>query len=174
VLPGWHGRAWTNTSWRAVRRRRSDSVLLHGLPLPQPGQSEDLYTIIPDTLNRLIPMVHFSGEQISVAHRLPSANQLQSGSAVSSAQKPPPVVIRFTRKATRVALMANRRQLKGKSIVLTDHLTPVRSALLKKASALVIAHKISSAWSQDGKVLVKNNQNRTVPIVCDADLGQFN
>jgi hypothetical protein len=155
---------------------RSDSVLLHGLPLPQ-GQPEDLYNSIPQVLNNLIPSAHLTADQISIAHRLPSSSPPNSGSSASASafpSRPPPVVIRFVRKATRVALMSNRRQLKGKGIVLSDHLTPARAALLKKASALVTDRKLASAWSQDGKILVKNNNNRTVPITCDDDLQQFN
>jgi hypothetical protein len=69
--------------------------------------------------------------------------------------------------------MSNRRQLKGKTLVITDHLTPARAALLKKASALVAGQKIMSAWSQDGKILVKNSQNRTITITSEEDLRQF-
>jgi len=149
---------------------RADSVLLHGFPLPQSGTTENLLTDIPTTLNRLIPNIHLTPENISVCHRLPSASTPSSGPAT----RPPPVVVRFTRRHTRTLLMQNRKALKGKPIVITDHLTPTRAALLKKASALVAAHKLSSCWSQDGKILVKSMQNRTVVIISDEDLAAFN
>jgi hypothetical protein len=153
---------------------RSDSLLLHGLSLPQgPNGSEDLYNAIPDTLNNLIPGAQITPDQISIAHRLPSPQHPNLGTSSNTANRPPPIVIRFTRKVVRNSLMSNRRHLKGKGIVLTDHLTPSRSILLKKANALVRDHKAGSAWSQDGKILMKTNQDRTVQIFSEDDLRQF-
>jgi cell division protein FtsB len=40
---------------------RSDSILLHGLPLPQ-NQPEDLYRSIPEALNSLIPSVQLTSD----------------------------------------------------------------------------------------------------------------
>src|SRR5580698_2026691 len=36
---------------------RADSILIHGLLLPQPGTTENLYTKIPSVLNNLIPNI---------------------------------------------------------------------------------------------------------------------
>jgi hypothetical protein len=153
---------------------RSDSILIHGFPLPAGGAQENLYTEIPSILNNLIPSVNLTPDMISVTHRLPSQAHPNSASTSNQPSKPPPIVVRFARKATRIALLANRRHLKGKSIVLTEHLTPARAALLKKATALVNTQKLSSAWTQDGKVLVKTAANRTVHVLHEDDLRQFN
>jgi archaellum component FlaC len=149
---------------------RADSILIHGLPLPQTGSDQNLYTEIPTILNSLIPTIHLTPEMISVTHRLPT--QAQSASSPSSS-RPPPVVVRFTRRLTRTTLMANRKLLKGKHIVLTDHLTPARSSLLKKATSLVTNQKIGGAWSHEGKILIKTLSNRTVVILSEEDLNQF-
>jgi hypothetical protein len=149
---------------------RADSLLIHGLPLPSSGATEDLYSLVPSTLNNLIPTVHLTSEMISVVHRLPAQSATNQSSAVS---RPPPVVVRFARRQVRATLMSNRKLLKGKNLVLSDHLTPARASLLKRASALVTANKILAAWSQDGKILVKNQQNRTVQLYNETDLAQF-
>jgi archaellum component FlaC len=154
---------------------RADSILIHGMPLPQTGTVEDLYTEIPHVLNNLIPNMHLTPDMISVTHRLPSQTQpnISSGSSTST-NRTPPVVVRFTRRFVRSQLMANRKHLKGKHIVLTDHLTPARSALLRKATTMVNAHKIAAAWTQDGKLLLKTLQNRTVTVVSEDDLSPYN
>jgi hypothetical protein len=87
-----------------------------------------------------------------------------AGASQQSSRKPPPVLIRFTRKLTRVNIMANRRFLKGKSISISDHFTPVRASILRKATALVTSSKLTGAWSQDGRILVKTLANRVVQI----------
>lgn len=149
---------------------RAESLLVHGLPLPAQGNNENLFNEIPLVLNRLIPNIRITPECISITHRLPSA---ASSSTASPSTRPPPVLVRFTRRITRTTLMQNRKSLKGQSIVLTDHLTPARATLLKKASTMVNDHKLGSAWSQDGKILVKNLQNRTIMIQSESDLSPF-
>jgi hypothetical protein len=150
---------------------RADSLLIHGMPLPQLGTTEDLYSDIPRMINSLIPSVQLTPEMISVTHRLPSS--MQPSTSLQRPTRPPPIVIRFTRRLTRTTLMANRKQLKGKPIVISEHLSPFRSALLKKANSLVSAHKLTAAWSQDGKILVKSLSNRTIQILSDDDFSQF-
>jgi hypothetical protein len=111
---------------------------------------------------------------ISAVHRLPSSTAASASGGSGSPPRPPPIVIRFVRKQTRSVIMTNRKLLRGKTISITDHLSPSRSNLLKKATALVASQKLQSAWSHDGKILVKNLQNRTVQIFNDPDLAQFN
>jgi hypothetical protein len=155
---------------------RAESLIVHGIPLPTNGATENLYTSIPATLNPLIPGINLIPEMISVAHRLPSTTQSSAtlaGSSSTRPLRPPPVVFRLTRRLIRSEIMAGRRHLKGTSVVITDHLTPARATLLKKANVLATNGKILSAWSQDGKILVKNLHNRTVTVLSDSDLQQF-
>ena len=148
---------------------RSENILLHGLPLPQDGSTEDLYKLVPETINRHMPGITLAPDMISVVHRLAPNRQSTAGSSTTS-NKPPPVVMRLVRRSIRNSLLANKKLLKNKSISLTEHLTPRRSQLLRKANALVVDHKINSAWSQEGRVLVKTNGNRIVVIANDTDL----
>ena len=152
---------------------RADSLLIHGISLPPPGGSEDLYTDVPVTLNRLIPSTHLSPDMISVVHRLPTQQPTAASGSSSTAPRPPPIVVKFVRRQIRSELMSNRRLLKGKNVVLSDHLTPTRAALLKRANSLVNDGKLAAAWSQDGKILCKSLANCTVLISTASDLGQF-
>ena len=149
---------------------RIDNVLVHGVPLPPSGQTENLFEVIPNILNKLLPAVSLTPETISAVHRLPSA----SHNAASSTPKPPPVVVKFVRRQTKNFVMVNRKFLKGKQTVISEHQSPSRSALLKKASQLAAANKVQSAWSQDGKILLRSLKDRTVQIFSEADLAQFN
>ena len=150
---------------------RAENVIIQGVPLPPPGQEENLYEEIPPLLNKLIPGVDVKPGSFSVIHRLLSLNS--SGAPSTAGPKPPAIVMKFVRRHTRLNLLAKRRLLKGKQIMLSEHLSPARAALLKKASQLVNANKLASSWSQDGKILVKTLQNRTVQVFADVDLDQF-
>ena len=151
---------------------RLENVLIHGVPVPQDGTLGHLYTAVPDVLNRFISGLNLTPNMISVTHRLAPAKPSNNSSGHNAPTKPPPVIVRFVHRSTRHNLLANRKELRGKSVVVTEHLTPFRAQLLKKASSLVSDHKILSAWSQDGKILVKTTQNRTVVVTNDRELVQ--
>jgi TolA-binding protein len=151
---------------------RVDNMLIHGVPAPQPNTQENLYTLIPEILNRNFENLNLSSEHISIAHRLPPPRP-QSATSASSRQTPPPIIVKFTRRVIRNNLLANKKSLKGRSISISEHLSPRRASLLKKASTLVLSKKIGSAWSQEGKILVKTLQNHILPILCEQDLEQF-
>jgi hypothetical protein len=156
---------------------RSDNLLLHGIPLPTDGTKEDdLRQVVLGAFNRYLPGMNVTEDCISTAHRIASRphNVSSNGSTPARAPKPPAIVIRFTQRAVKNRVLANRRKLKGMSISLTEQLTARRMQLLKKASDLATAHKVQSAWSHDGKILVKTHTNRTIQILTDTDLIQFN
>jgi len=58
--------------------------------------------------------------------------------------------------------MSKRKLLKGKRVLITEHLTQKKSQALKKANELVSANKLLSAWTHDGKVLAKTLNSRTI------------
>jgi hypothetical protein len=160
-----------NASEELEQYTKNQNLLIHGVPLPANGQNEDLYQLIPNLLNSNMPGQSLSPEMISIAHRLSSART--SAPNGSTNPHPPPIIVRFIRRVTRDGLLANRKLLKGKRITLTEHLTTGRSQLLKKASALATARKIDSAWSKDGKIIIKTLQHRFVTVTDDSALDQF-
>ena len=125
----------------------------------------------------LLQAAHLNPDLISVVHRLPSVH----GPPSAMSNKPPPVVMKLVRRQTKLvrrqtkhALIVNRKFLKGKQVVITEHLTTTRSDLLRKATALVTTNKLQSAWSQEGRILVRSTHNRTVQLSLENDLHQFN
>lgn len=148
---------------------RCDNLLLHGVALPTDGSREgDLSLIVTNILNTNISDLNLVPENISTAHRVSRGAQ----QSASSNPKPPTIVIRFTHKSVRNNVLANRRKLKGRGITLTEQLTSRRAGLLRKANEMVPG-KIQSAWSQEGKILIKSFSNRIVHIENDGDLLPF-
>jgi BMFP domain-containing protein YqiC len=147
---------------------RLENLILQGIPADTAPQTENLYEKVPQLLNSLFPELRLTSSDISIVHRLPSS----TAQATSTRPRPPPVIIRFTRKATRNYLLQHRKLLKGKSVAVSEHLTPTRSALLKQASVMVTQGRLSGAWTKDGKVLVKSTANRIFPVSSTQELNQ--
>ena len=149
---------------------RNSNLLIHGVSTTSaPGTSEtNLIHHVTDLLNNLM-QINIQEADIGIAHRVgrpPSS----SGSGTTTAQRPQPIVVQFLNKAVRNSTLARRRLLKGKGVSITEQLTVRRSNLLKKSSDLVSAKKLESAWSHDGKVIIKTLNHRTVVINNDHDL----
>ena len=64
--------------------------------------------------------------------------------------------------------------LSERHIFINDDLTRRRSHLLWKARQLKKANKISDCWSYDGKILVKDLQNKIINIANENDLEKIN
>ena len=105
---------------------------------------------------------------ISIVHRV-----ARPAASSSSSTRPQPVVIKFTRRSVRNDVIHHRKELKGKNVFITEQLTPLRALVLKKANDLVSAGKLLSAWSQDGRVLIKARDNLIRQITSIRDLDQF-
>ena len=153
---------------------RNDNLLLHGVALPADGSREgELGEFVVGLLNRHFPDANITRADISIAHRNGSSHPGTVDQTSAVRIRPPPILIRFTRKCVRSSLLNARRTLKGKNISITEQLTTRRAQLLKKANELATSKKIESAWSHDGRILVKTRLNRTVRIHAETDLIQF-
>jgi len=149
---------------------RNDNLLIHGVPLPADNSAEtNLEDVIADIVKSNFPNVVMNKSDISVAHRVGSSQNPTAGARA----KPPPVIVRFSRRVVRNEILHSRKLLKGKNLAITEHLTPRRAELLKKASLLATDGRIDSAWSRDGRIIVKSLQSRIIPIFKDLDLIQF-
>jgi len=140
---------------------KSPNILIHGITEVNPGVTEvDLETRIKDFLNTNLQLSVTEGD-LNAVHRLARNASLIAG---SSTHKPSPILVQFENRQIRVKVMTNRKKLKAKNIMITEHLTAKKSQLLKKASDLVTQNKLTSAWTHDGKILAKATANRTVSI----------
>lgn len=131
----------------------ADNILIHGITTE--NDDADLENKVISIVNANLQGINATTADISVVHRIKTA---------TPNNKPAPVVIRFTRRSVRNRILQNRKQLKGKSVSITEHLSPSRNDLLKKATQLVHEHKVSATWSQGGRILVKKNNNEILQI----------
>jgi hypothetical protein len=150
--------------------QRCENLLIHGVQRPADNSNEgDLTGVVLEVIRTNLPSVTIAKEDISTAHRTGPHQQVAQGLRT----RPPPIVVRFSRRSIRNDVLNSRRQLKGKNLSITEQLTPARSQLLKKASELAANHKVESAWSRDGRIFVKTNIGRIIVIGCELDLLQF-
>src|SRR3989442_172767 len=128
-----------------------------------------LLDIVTKSFNTAMDRITDSIESsdISILHRI---SRPQS---TSNSSRPRPVVVKFTRKSMRNDVLHHRKELKGKNISITEQLTSPRSSALKKANDLVISGKLSAAWSQDGRILIKAHDNLMRQIASISDLAQY-
>jgi hypothetical protein len=159
--------SWKQDLDNLEQHSKSENLLFHGVQLPNDGTQEDLYISLPLLINQHFVGFNLVPEDISVTHRLSAP---RATSDPSRPTRPPPVIVRFTRKSTRNRLLAERRQLKGKPLVVTEHLTAARVQLLQKANQLATSRKIASAWSKDGRIVIKLLSNRVMVIANESDL----
>lgn len=96
---------------------------------------------------------------IEVAHRV----------GRRSSSKPRPILVRFMDRKIRDQILTNRRKLKGKGVSIGEDLTVANFQLLKKA----MAHSATmTAWSVNGKVVVKAKNNVTIRVNIHTDLDE--
>ena len=68
--------------------------------------------------------------------------------------------------------MRSRKQLRNgmPDIFINEDLTQVLSALLFKARSLKREKRLTDCWSYDGRIVVKDNDNRIATVTSEADL----
>ena len=116
--------------------------------------------------------VDVSPNDISVAHRLTRQRTNING--------PHPMIVRFSNRKAKLQVLAARKLLRNqpscKNIFINEHLTAGVSQLFQKARSMVKAHRIKSAWTAGGKLLVRtlpSNGDRTLTILCETDLANL-
>ena len=70
-----------------------------------------------------------------------------------------PIIVKFSRYNARHKIFSNKKRLKGTNISITESLTATRMAKLKEARD---EKGFKSVWTFDGKILFKNQENKTV------------
>lgn len=153
------------------RYSRNSNALIHGLTV---NNDESTGTILRDRVISDLNVhlnLNLTPADINAVHRLRKFTTSVVGSAH---QKPPPVIIQFHDREVRNRVLQNRKKLKGKPIVLTEQLTARRAVLLSKATDLAKKLKLQSAWSHEGKILVKTLENRVMVVATEDELRQFN
>ena len=90
--------------------------------------------------------VKIKEDDIDTSHRLGKPKRKDS--------KPRPIIVKFARYAVRREIFINKRNLKGKRLLITESLTSSRMQLLGDAQT---KYGIRNVWTSDGRVMVKEN-----------------
>ena len=93
----------------------------------------------------------------------------------SSEGKPRPLLVQFTGYKDKNLVISKRNSLRRTlpQVFVNEDLTRKRAKLLYLARKKVTDKKLLGAWSSDGRVLVKNNQNRIVAISSENELSEI-
>ena len=102
--------------------------------------------------------------EIDRCHRLgPNTNQNKTRS----------IVVKFTGYAPRMKVFLCRKKLKNSGIYINDHLTAVRSKVMYVARQLKKNRLINNAWSHDGRIIIKDNDEKLMTANSISDLIPF-
>lgn len=85
-------------------------------------------------------------EHIEACHPLPT----RTG-------RPPAIIMRFTNRKKKTALLKQGRKLKGTDVFINEHLTRRNSDIARKARQLKKQGKIQHTWTNNCKIFIKLN-----------------
>jgi len=138
---------------------KGSNLLVHGIPVVADSESNepDLSSRVIDYINNNLG-VEISNENICALHRLQRGGHTAQANS-GPVGKTPPILIQLSNRKVRNLMLSKRKLLKGKKVLLTEHLTFKRTQLVRKVNDLVNAKKLLSSWTHEGRVLAKNLNN---------------
>ena len=110
---------------------------------------EEFNLFIANELNKFFPNLAIKPNDIDIAHPIKS----RKGNKAD-----PVVVVRFYRRSLRHDIYANKKLLKGKSLVITEHLTQENLYLLRRTKEI---YGKNNAWSNSGVIYASINGIKT-------------
>ena len=108
------------------------------------GQREDINQLVVSTLNRCLPGLNMSDEDIDRAHRLPGAGNR--------------VMVRFVRSgrdSVRDQVYWRRLSLRGRDLFIAESLTKLRGLIFRSLLSAKKQGKIHTVYSRGGQVFFK-------------------
>ena len=124
---------------------RSDNIKIYGLEeeggygCESEGQTA---RVVRGFLRRALGLTVHDND-ISIAHRL----QAREGQ-----NKPRTIIVKFTKRTTKLDVLANRKKLKDSPVVIAEDLSPANMRLFHRMRDIAGNR---NTWSHDGKILVK-------------------
>ncbi|KAI5637408.1 hypothetical protein NE865_09839 [Phthorimaea operculella] len=119
-------------------KSRSNILLLHGL---LEKDDEDLTQHFTSICNNQLQLASITADSFTACHRI-GRNM--------SAEKPRPVLIRFSHSKSRQEIWLAKSKLKGTGLTLSEFLTPARHALFLEARK---ALGVKGCWTMDGRIV---------------------
>ncbi|XP_068174441.1 centrosomal protein of 89 kDa isoform X2 [Antennarius striatus] len=93
--------------------------------------------------------IELDREHIEACHPLPVRNE-----------RPSALIIRFTNREKKMALLKQGRKLKGTNVFINEHLTKKNADIARIARQLKKQGKIQQTWVTNCKIFIKLNNNR--------------
>ena len=124
------------------QKSRSSCLLIHGV---DENDDEDTDKICLAVVNDDVG-VDLSLGEIGRSHRIGPKRPPTRNS------KPRPIIFRFSSMRKRMEVYRNKKELKGKNIVITESLTKIRYQLLLKAKS---KYGVRNVWTTEGRIFTK-------------------
>ena len=125
---------------------RRNCLLVHGI---EEKEGEQTDKVIIDTVVEKMNMA-ITSDDLDRSHRIGKKKE---------GNKSRLIIVKFSRYNTRHKIFSNKKSLKGTNTSITESLTATRMAKLKEARD---EKGFKSVWTFDGKILFKNQENKTV------------
>ena len=150
------------------QNKRNTHLVINNLR-PDSGTDVDAFiSLCKDKIKLESSVTDIIKENIVKVNRIFPKNP--SGSPDPS--KPKPLLVKFSNERFKEMVFRKKKALKNSGIIITEFLTPARSALLKKCSENIKVNK--SIWTDNGRILVKlQDQSEIVHIANNNDLTKF-
>lgn len=146
---------------RLEQYSRKDSIRIQGIEENRDEKTNDIVVKLAKDIG-----VNIQDRDISVSHRLPQ----RAGRGRNGATRPKPLIVKFVRHDTKVAIMQKKKQLKNKegyrNVFIDDDLTPLRNKMLRE---LKRDETVKRCWSIDGRIFcIQEERGQEVKRVIDS------
>ena len=139
------------------QKSRNICLLLHGIPESDNDNTDDLVVkVINDDVG-----VHITIDDIERTHRIGPTKSISTRRT-----KPRAIIVRFASMRKRIDVYKNKKNLKGKKILLTESLTASRFNLLNKAKEKFGQRNV---WTAEGRIFTQID-GKLVHISSEGDL----
>lgn len=153
---------------------RRNSVRISGYPEDTSENTDNIVLSIARELD-----VEIIKSDIDRSHRVGKPTSQRSGRPAQNKQRPRDILVKFATYNARQQLYEMRKDLRNsenetmKQLFINEDLTKKRSQLLYDARCLFRVEKLAAAYSLDGRLFVRDDQNHRHYIQSDDDLKVF-
>ena len=144
---------------------RRNCLVFTGIP---ENENENTDKSIIDIAKNVMK-VDIDPRDIDRSHRIPG------GPARANMKTPRNIVVKFTNYNSRKRVFDNKKELKGckDRVFVNEQLTKYRSELFYETRKLAKQGKIKQTWTSDGRILIRNHDDKIQPVKSMSDIMQF-
>ena len=151
---------------------RRNSLRISGITEKEGENTDEIMLKLASELN-----VSIGSSDIDRSHRVGRVENTRRDGSSKPKRQHRDIIVKFATYNARQKLYSMRKELRYtedmKSIFFNEDLTKYRSKLLFDARTLARVAQISSAYSSDGKIFVRDNENKRHLIQSEEDITKF-